>query len=474
MRKILVSIFCICLTFSLQADAVLTGYVKNAVSRVIDFKVRTFEFPDWDVVHSARLNDLGFFEIAIPLESSQVVEVVYARNFTEIFLDPGDNLHIEFDANSFEYSMQFSGQGGANNRFWQKFRRTFPEESNPLKLTGYRKGIVHYQVESNLDKLMRRLGQSAFMNEMERSKLRKLSELDSYQASYADLSSSFSNFIWADIQYDWAYKLMVYGYTFGQLHQVTPSFWDFVYEAPVSSPESLNNRNYRKFLRGYLNYKFDSSGSQGNPYAGQYDLAESLLLDETRAYFQSFILVKGFKKEQFLPLIDPYSRFLTSNSIPLYDQIVVESFSEANRYAVGSPAPEFTLSDMSGQPVSLADFRGKIIYLDFWASWCRPCITKIEMVKTIKRNLNPEEVVFIHLSVEKDANRWIDQVSFRNIQGVNIHVPEGLDSEVLKSYNVKAIPEYFIIDKYGNFAQKPVKSDALTLQSHIEDLLRRP
>lgn len=84
-----------------------------------------------------------------------------------------------------------------------------------------------------------------------------------------------------------------------------------------------------------------------------------------------------------------------------------------------------------------------------------------------------KDVVFIHLSVEKNQLRWLDQIAFRKIEGVNVHIPDGMESEVLKQYNVRAIPEYFIIDPYGNFATKPQKSNITALQDHLDKMMRQ-
>lgn len=454
-----------------QGTAVISGHIRNALARVVEVEINEKDFKNTKTVVPTRLDDTDFFTFNLNLERPQIVTIIYARNRAEIFLEPTDHVHVEFDANSFQYSVQFSDVGGPNNRFLAEFRKKFPEEKNPFKLTGYRKGIIHYQVESKLDGWMRKLDEVSFLREMNREREKKMLELDLHQSSYGNLTSAFRNYLWAEIQYDWAYKLLIYGYTFGKLHRVSPAFWEFTDEAPLNNKEALSNPNYRKFIKGFLNYKYDTPGNTGIPYVGQYQLAKDLFFDESLFFVQSWLVTRGFSKESLLDILPIYNDFVTHNPYEEYDLKVVNAFHEANKYAVGSPAPEFILLNDEGQEVRLSDYRGKVVYLDFWASWCRPCIAKIEMIKSLKQKMKDENVVFIHLSVEKNPLRWKDQIAFRKIEGVNVHIPEGMESDVLKNYNVKAIPEYFIIDPYGNFATKPSKTDVMALQDHLSKMI---
>lgn len=471
MRYLSLSFFiCLC-AIDIQASVVITGHVRNAVSRVIEFEIDNRYLDNSKSRVEVRLDDQDFFVVDLDLLEPRTVTMIYARNSTEIFLDPGYEVNVEFDANTFEFSMQFTGSGGPNNEFLKNFRKTFHKETNPFKLTGYRKGLVHYQVENSLDTKMRTLSQTNFYREMLTEKDKMLGELDSHQKSYRDLTPGFHNYMWAEITYEWAYKLLVYGHIYGNLHNITSNYWDFFYEAPLNNAEALVNPLFRRCLLGYVNFRFAESGIEGNEYSGQFNLAKALYADECLFFVQSHLLAKGLPKGNFETLIPAYKEFMEHNTYAGFDSKVVEAFYTANKYAVGSPAPDFTMKDINGQPVSLSDFRGKIVYLDFWASWCRPCIAKIEMVKSVARHLNRDDVVFVHLSLERSEERWRDQLSFRNIEGVNVFIPEGMESQLIKEYNVKAIPEYFIIDPYGNFAIKPNKVDAITLTAHLENML---
>ncbi|MEJ7660536.1 MAG: TlpA disulfide reductase family protein [Hymenobacter sp.] len=66
--------------------------------------------------------------------------------------------------------------------------------------------------------------------------------------------------------------------------------------------------------------------------------------------------------------------------------------------ATGRPAPDFTLPDASGRPVALRSLRGKVVYLDFWATWCAPCLAEMPASRALRQRFAGRDVVFLYVS----------------------------------------------------------------------------
>lgn len=131
----------------------------------------------------------------------------------------------------------------------------------------------------------------------------------------------------------------------------------------------------------------------------------------------------------------------------------------------GESAPGFTLKDQAGNIVSLEDFKGKVVYMDIWASWCTPCIMQMNKSKYLKEHFSEEEdLVFLYISIDHDIVKWKQFIEKREVGGVHLISPKGEESNILEKYNVPSIPRFILIDKEGNisdFHAKPPSNKSL-------------
>ena len=120
--------------------------------------------------------------------------------------------------------------------------------------------------------------------------------------------------------------------------------------------------------------------------------------------------------------------------------------------ADSSKAENFTLDSLTeNKQVSLDDFRGKGVVLNFWATWCSPCREEMPLFEETWKEFKDQEVIFIGVNVMDDnenAQDFMDQIG---ISYPNLYDPEG---NVSRKYNVVALPATFFIDKEGNIVMK--------------------
>ncbi len=121
----------------------------------------------------------------------------------------------------------------------------------------------------------------------------------------------------------------------------------------------------------------------------------------------------------------------------------------AHSRMINEQAPEFTLQDMFGRTVSLKDLRGKVVFIDFFASWCSPCKKEFPEINGIIGRYDESEVAFVAINVDKKRS---------HVEDFLFHIPSlskrfiillDTDSSVISSYNARAMPTSFILDRTG-------------------------
>jgi thiol-disulfide isomerase/thioredoxin len=147
----------------------------------------------------------------------------------------------------------------------------------------------------------------------------------------------------------------------------------------------------------------------------------------------------------------------------------------ADRAALlGKPAPDFKLDNFEGGQTSLSDFKGKVVYLDIWATWCGPCIEQMKYGEKLKEAfIDNKDVVFLYVSIDSDENKWKKYLKSNHVHGVHLISREGDEEQLRDRYALDLIPRFVLIDKSGNVAQFHAKapSDAGTVED-IKALLK--
>lgn len=116
----------------------------------------------------------------------------------------------------------------------------------------------------------------------------------------------------------------------------------------------------------------------------------------------------------------------------------------------GTPAPNFQLNDINGNPVRLSDFRGRKVVLVFWASWCPDCREEVPELKAMYKAADPSAVAFVSVSFDRKLETLVKYAKDNSLPGIQLFDPAGKkDSEVCAAYHVKWIPSLYLIDAEG-------------------------
>lgn len=124
-----------------------------------------------------------------------------------------------------------------------------------------------------------------------------------------------------------------------------------------------------------------------------------------------------------------------------------------NKLRIGEMAPELSLTDDKGKTVSLKDFKGKLVYLDFWSDGCGPCISEFKNLQALHKKYEKYEdkIAYVYICVGSNDQRWKSMVKQYQLKGVNLHAISG--DKRIADYDLNAVPLYVLIGADGRLIE---------------------
>ena len=131
------------------------------------------------------------------------------------------------------------------------------------------------------------------------------------------------------------------------------------------------------------------------------------------------------------------------------------------KVAVGKDAPVFSARSPEGKEITLADFKGQYVLLDFWASWCGPCRQENPNIVKIFHDFKAKNFTVFGFSLDDDHYKWVNAIKADKLDWQHVSELKQWDAETARLYNINAIPASFLIDPKGKIIAKNLRSEDL-------------
>ena len=140
----------------------------------------------------------------------------------------------------------------------------------------------------------------------------------------------------------------------------------------------------------------------------------------------------------------------------------MKQFAENDRLlTAGKVFPDFQVFDTLGKTYTLADFKGKYLFVEFSASWCGWCKLEIPYLKTVYENTKGKNFVMFTINLDDERGKWEEDVKHYNLPWKVISDLKAFESPVAKSYNVSGIPMIYLIDPEGKIKEKGLRREEM-------------
>lgn len=212
--------------------------------------------------------------------------------------------------------------------------------------------------------------------------------------------------------------------------------------------------------------KMDSLSQQfEGPYNEIVDGANAVLIEKltkNASMYSSLIAVQALEPDRYPDIYKALDEGLTKkypndNNVKMFHGVVKAMSSSA----IGQQAPEISLPNTEGIPVALSSLRGKVVLIDFWASWCGPCRKEMPNVVKAYAKFKHKGFEIFGVSLDKEKDRWLEAIAKDGITWPQVSDLMQWGSEVVKLYNIQGIPYTVLLDKEGKIIAKNLRGDEL-------------
>ncbi len=388
-------------------------------------------------------NDASF---TLDVEAPKFITFTYAGESYDIFVEPNDDLKISFKDKQLAKTIRFEGKGSENNKIIAIFQRRFRSDA----LAEAKGKFLVPTIDKITESRALSSDETSFLSLVNADKEAALQYLD---AEKPKMNKRLYSHLWKELNYAhdaklYAYFLLKNNMSSDEFRLTTQKFFPFK-GFNYTDYERNETPVFRNALKTFVHYQAEQFQSDDDP-ATLFETIEKKLEGYDRFWLEKELLVEVLDKtgsprfgqqhiEQFRKNC-PFKELMAE---------VDEAYQKYLDVTERAEAPDLQLVALDGSPVYLKDFRGKVVYISFWASWCQPCLSNFTKYAEVRNRLNTEGVVLINVSIDEQPDQFKTAVERLGLRGLNV---QPMDIAATKRlYNLYAIPSYFIVDKQGKF-----------------------
>ncbi len=167
-----------------------------------------------------------------------------------------------------------------------------------------------------------------------------------------------------------------------------------------------------------------------------------------------------------------YHLIISELSNEKYIEKITDKYNKLKKIEKGNISPSFKFEDINGSLVSLEDLKGKLVYIDIWATWCMPCVKEIPSLKEMEEHFKGKDIYFVSICKDDSKENWKKMVDKKELGGIQLFAPES-DIPFFNDYLVTGVPRFILLDKEGKIInaneKRPSNPDLI---NEIEEYLK--
>ena len=448
---VLVFLFISCLKVP-NARITFSGNIKNNSEDIL--KVSNYNST---LKQQIPIDSLGNFRGLVEVETDGYYFFQVGQSYTTVRFKKGQNVHVSIDASDFFTSIIYSGDLKKENNY------NVAKSQLRANLVGDTK--EYFVVPLN-----------DFLPKIEKTRDTLFSLLANSELSQKDTELEKKL-----IKYEYLQTYNNYKKFYNYHKKVDPVLPDDYFD-PILGMNTDDDEIFR-YSRAYRNLIIENFRLSSKIALSKdtsltiIDFVKNKISDiksaDIREQFAS-MLIREMKEENENIDYD-YNKIMTLLASDRKKDKLTLRYKSAKSTTSGTASVDFNYENFDGGSISLQDLRGKLLYIDVWATWCGPCIKEMPALKELVKEYANKDIEFVSISIDSknDYEKWRKMVPEKNVGGIQLYDAEGLNSDFMKAFSVSLIPRFMMIDSEGKIitakAPRPSSEDVRNfIDSHLD------
>ncbi len=349
------------------------------------------------------------------------------KEITPIYLAPGYDLIISLDTKEFDETIIYSGIGSENNTYLAKLflykeqnsvsyneKSTYSEEEYYNYIINLNNGALQLLTSMDLE------DKEFILFQKKKNHFETMNNLLNHKKKETFLDNRDSS--------------VIARYLLKEFEQI-----DF-----DDSLAFINDRAYKFLLLSY--YKYGLISDDNDVLVNFQDIKNVFIKEAILNSLDRSISIKTENNELY------YNTLNALSTDTAFINAYTTKYNKLLKLKTGNPSPSFTYENYNGQTSTLDDFKGSLLYIDVWATWCGPCKIQIPFLNKLEEKYKDNNISFVSISIDnlKDIDKWRQMIKEKEMDGVQLIAENAWNSEFAVAYSVKGIPRFILIDADGD------------------------
>ncbi|SNR17536.1 TlpA family protein disulfide reductase [Tenacibaculum jejuense] len=376
------------------------------------------------------------------------------KESSSFYLKDGYDLSLNMDTKEFDETIVYTGKGNEVNNFLAQKYLIKERAGSPPELYGLEES-AYVDKMNNLNKELEKALEKVDSDFAEEEKIKIKYEQLTHMMKYQDAYRYFSK---------------------NKDFTVSEAFPIDLEKIDVTNEEHFEKYDaYKEIVRYHLSKTASKNAKKENI---SFEAAAITYLKNQKSDVIKNDILKGLAFQ--VSISNPNSEVLYNGIMELsndeeFKEKLTKQYTSMQKLADGKVSPSFeNYENNAGGTTSLADLKGKYVYIDLWATWCQPCKAEIPFLKKVEEKYSGKNIAFVSISIDAKADHdtWKKMVKDEELGGIQLMADKDWQSKFVLDYQVQGIPHFILIDPEGNivksYAPRPSNKKLIELFDELK------